>query len=143
MTYLAIDLGAESGRVMLAKLTGERVNIEEVHRFKNGAIPVLGTLRWDLVGLWSEVLAGIKKAIAVAPDVKSLSVDSWGVDYVLVRGNEPMLGPAYHYRDPRAGKPYSLLRQDPGEEFIYQQTGIQFMSLNSVYQLVADHERDP
>jgi rhamnulokinase len=89
------------------------------------------------------ILAGIKKAILVTPDVKSLSVDSWGVDYVLVRGNEPMLGPAYHYRDPRAGEPYSRLRQDPGEEFIYRRTGIQFMSLNSVYQLVADHERDP
>jgi len=142
-SYLAIDLGAESGRIMHGKLHDGRLTLTEMHRFKNSAIPVMGTFRWNLLGLWTEVLSGLKKALAADPNVMSVSVDSWGVDYVLVRGREPMLGPAYHYRDPRAGKPYERLRRDPGEEFIYSRTGIQFMPLNSIYQLVADHDRDP
>lgn len=104
---------------------------------------MLGTLRWDLLGLWAEVVTGLKKALEAHPEIKSLSVDSWGVDYVLVRGMEPMLGPAFHYRDLRAGGPYRRLREDPGERFIYERTGIQFMTLNSLYQLIADNERDP
>lgn len=128
---------------MLASLDGSRLSLEEVHRFKNGPVEILGTLRWDLLGLWAEVESGLKKVLAAHPEVKSLSVDSWGVDYVLVRGKEPMLGLAFHYRDPRAGGPYTRLKGDPGETFIYERTGIQFMHLNSVYQLVADHERDP
>jgi rhamnulokinase len=139
--YLAIDLGAESGRLILGTLADGRLKLEEIHRFKNGAIEILGTLRWDLLGLWAEVLAGLRKAQSAG--AKSLSVDSWGVDYVLVRRTEPMLGLAFHYRDPRAGGPYKRLKEDQGEAFIYERTGIQFMHLNSLYQLVADHERDP
>jgi rhamnulokinase len=141
--YLAIDLGAESGRIILATLGDGRLTLEETQRFKNAAIEILGTLRWNLLGLWSHVLAGLRKSLAAYPDVKSLSVDSWGVDYVLVRGMEPMLGPAFHYRDSRAGGPYVRLRKDPGEGYIYERTGIQFMPLNSLYQLLADYERDP
>jgi len=119
------------------------LQLEEIHRFKNGAREILGTLRWDLLGLWSETRAGLKKALGAYPEIKSLSVDSWGVDYVLVRRGEPMLGLSFHYRDPRSGGPFRRLREDPGEPYIYQRTGIQFMTLNSLYQLVADHERDP
>ena len=141
--YLAIDLGAESGRVMLATLTEDRLELEEVHRFSNGPLTVLGTLRWNLLRLWEEVLNGLKLVSARKEAIRSISVDSWGVDYVLVRGVEPMLGPAYHYRDPRAMEPYEALRKELGEAFIYQRTGVQFMTLNSLYQLVADWKRDP
>lgn len=128
---------------MLAILADGRLVLEEIHRFKNGSIEVLGTLRWDLLGLWEEVVAGIRIASKTHREIKSLSVDSWGVDYVLVRAAEPMLGMAFHYRDPRAAGPYKRLRENPGEAFIYERTGIQFMHLNSLYQLVADFERDP
>lgn len=141
--YLAIDLGAESGRVMLATLTDERLEIEEIHRFPNGPISVLGTLRWNLLQLWEEVLTGLRMVSRRKEAIRSVSVDSWGVDYVLVRGLEPMVGPAYHYRDERALGPYEQLRKKPGEAFIYERTGIQFMPLNSLFQLAADWGRDP
>ena len=99
--YIAIDLGAESGRVMLGTLAAGKMTLEEVHRFPNGAVKML------------------------------------------VRGAEPMLGVAFHYRDARADGPFRTLRARLGEAEIYAHTGIQFMPLNSLYQLVADHERDP
>jgi rhamnulokinase len=141
--YIAIDLGAESGRIMRGTLgTGGRLELEEIHRFPNGPIKVLGTLRWDLLGLWREILAGLRKAGGAGFSPRSISVDSWGVDYVLTRGSEPALGCPFNYRDQRALGPYKRLREDPGESYLYAQTGIQFMPLNSVYQLVADLERD-
>ena len=138
--HVAVDLGAESGRIVLGTLSDGRLAIEEVHRFPNGPVKVLGTLRWNLVRLWEEILAGLRK---VGGEVESVSVDSWGVDFVLVRGSEPMLGVAFNYRDARAGGPFSSLRARLGEERIYEATGVQFISINSLYQLAADHERDP
>jgi rhamnulokinase len=76
--YLAIDLGAESGRVILGSLQDGSLELEEVHRFPNGPVNVLGTQRWDLVRLWSEILHGIRAAAKRAPQLKSVSVDSWG-----------------------------------------------------------------
>ena len=138
--HVAIDLGAESGRVVVGMLEGGRLAITEVHRFGNGPVKMLGTLRWDLVRLWEEILCGLRK---VGGEVESVSVDSWGVDYVLVRGREPMVGVAFNYRDPRADGPYQRLLARIGEEALYDATGVQFMSINSLYQLVADFERDP
>src|SRR3954451_20877827 len=104
--YLAIDLGAESGRVILGVLEAGVLSMQELHRFANQPVPILGTRRWDLVHLWSEILCGLRFAAKTSPEIKSVSVDSWGVDYALVRGNEPLLGPAFHYRDVRALGPY-------------------------------------
>src|SRR4051812_9888565 len=141
--YIAIDLGAESGRIMLGTLADGWLSLEEVHRFPNGAIKLLGTLRWDLLRLWGEILAGLRKVAALGHDIASVSVDAWGVDFVLVRGREPMIGPAFNYRDPRAEGPYRTLLEKVGEKEIYERTGVQFMPLNSLYQIIADHERDP
>lgn len=138
--HVAIDLGAESGRIVLGTLSAGRLAIKEVHRFQNGPVKMLGTLRWNLVRLWEEILAGLRK---VGGAVESVSVDSWGVDFVLVRGGEPMVGVAFNYRDPRAAGPYRSLRARVGDAKIYEATGIQFMSINTLYQLVADRERDP
>ena len=140
--YLAIDLGAESGRVILGTLARGHLSIEEVHRFPNGPVSILGTLRWDLVRLWGEILNGLRVAAERTPNIKSISVDSWGVDYALIRRDEPLIGPAFHYRDGRAQEMYESLRIEPGETFIYMATGIQFMPLNSIYQLAADVQRD-
>src|SRR5437870_13063116 len=104
--YLAIDLGAESGRIMHGVLSGGRLTLGELHRFPNGPVRMLGTLRWDLVRLWSEILAGLRVASQRGIQPRALSVDSWGVDYVLTRGREPALGLAFNYRDARALGPY-------------------------------------
>ncbi len=140
--HIAIDLGAESGRVILGCIDEGKLAVTEVHRFPNRPVRMLETLRWDLIGLWREVLEGLRRTAAAGISPRSISVDSWGVDYVLVRGQEPMHGVPFHYRDLRADGAFCTLREKLGDEAIYEQTGIQFMTLNSIYQLVADVERD-
>src|SRR5690349_16883193 len=89
--YIAIDLGAESGRVMLASLDNGRVHIDEIHRFTNGPIKLRGTLRWDVARLWEEIKIGLKKAALGGLPISGVSVDSWALDYVLLRKEEPLL----------------------------------------------------
>ena len=109
--YLAVDLGAESGRVVAGLFDGTRLRLEEIHRFSNGAVSVAGTLRWDVLRLWSEIQSGLGKAAqSFGNDAISVGVDTWGVDYVLLGRGGEMLGQPYHYRDPRtAGVMDSLL----------------------------------
>ena len=91
--YLACDLGAESGRLMLATLTGRKLNLEEVHRFPNGPVALAGTLRWDVLRLWGEIQHGLRQAASQYGDtVVSVGADTWGVDYVLLSKEEEMLG---------------------------------------------------
>jgi rhamnulokinase len=99
--YIACDLGAESGRVMLGALDGGRMRLEEIHRFPNGALRIHGTLRWDLLSLYREILRGLRMVAARDLSIASLGVDAWAIDFALRRGSEPLLRPAYHYRDPR------------------------------------------
>src|SRR6188768_2419267 len=107
--YLAIDLGAESGRVMLGSLNGDRLALEEIHRFPNVPVTIQGTLRWDLLNLFSEAKEGLRKAAARGVAISGISTDAWGVDYVLFkdsgsntdRHKEAMVTNAYHYRDVR------------------------------------------
>ncbi len=139
--YVACDLGAESGRVMLGRLGADgRVGIEEVHRFPNGVLPVAGTLRWNVLGLYREILAGLRLAAARAPGIVSVSVDSWGVDYALFDGpDRPLLAPPWCYRDGRTEAGYAELRADAAAcAEIWAETGIQFMAINTLYQLRAE-----
>ena len=100
--YLAVDLGAESGRVVAGLFDGEQVQLQELHRFRNGPVSVGGTLRWDLVNLWREIQTGIAKGAAEFGDkILSIGVDTWGVDYVLMTEQEELLGLPYCYRDER------------------------------------------
>ena len=96
--YLAIDIGASSGRHIVGWMEQGRVRTEEVYRFPNGVVEQAGHLTWDLAALEGHVRAGIDAALAAYPAIESLSVDTWGVDYVLLRGGEPVL-PCYAYRD--------------------------------------------
>src|ERR1017187_9872779 len=98
--YLACDLGAESGRVMLATLADGLLTLEEIHRFTNGPTRVNGTLRWDVLRIFDELKTGLRKVAARSINPDSLSCDSWGVDYVWLRGGEPMVAVPFHYRDP-------------------------------------------
>jgi rhamnulokinase len=140
--YIAIDLGAESGRVMLGSLVSGILKLEEIHRFGNGPVRLQGSLRWDALRLWEEIKEGLRKVAARKVSISSVSVNSWGVDYVLMRRGEPMLRAPFCYRDPRTAQPYQAVSAALGEE-IYQETGVQFMPLNTLYQLVAELQSDP
>src|SRR5437016_12690658 len=129
--YLAVDLGAESGRVMAGLWDGKRMRLEEVHRFANGAVEIAGTLRWDVLRLWAEIKNGLAAAAArygKAP--RSIGVDTWGVDFVLLSKSNQLLGQPYHYRDERTG---GMLREAltrvPRRE-IFAATGLQFLETN-------------
>lgn len=143
-TYLAVDLGAESGRVMAGRFDGKHVSLHEIHRFGNGPIRLGGTLRWNLVGLWTEIQNGLREAASrYGSSISSIGVDTWGVDFVLMNRNDEMLGQAWNYRDSRTdGMLAKALQRVPRAE-IFSQTGLQFMQINSLYQLLAMCERDP
>ena len=100
--YLGIDLGAESGRVMAGLWNGKRIQLKELHRFPNGAVEIGGTLRWDVLRLWSEIQHGLALAArAYGKAVRSVGVDTWGVDSVLLSKHNELLCQPYHYPDPR------------------------------------------
>jgi rhamnulokinase len=137
-THLAVDLGAESGRVMVGRV-GETIALEEVHRWPSRRVRVMGGERWDVLFMWAEILEGLRKAAAVAGDAASVSVDSWGVDYVLLKDGHPHLTPPFMYRDERTTAAYERLAgTDDQKAAIFAQTGIQFMPINTAYQLASD-----
>lgn len=137
-TYAACDLGAESGRVMLGTLSNGRLTLEEIHRFSNGAIDVNGTMRWDVERIFDELQSGLQKIADRKHPLASLSVDSWGVDYAWFSQSQPLIAMPFHYRDPRTHGPYDEATSGDGREVIFAETGIQFMPINSLYQLMAD-----
>src|SRR6202047_4202777 len=139
--YIACDLGAESGRVMLGRLEDGRLTLEEMHRFPSPAVRVLGSLRWDVLHIFEELKTGLRQIAARQVAVRSLSVDSWGVDYVLLNAVHPMLSPPFHYRDARTEGTYERVREHVGSELIFAETGIQFMPINTIYHLVSDVDK--
>lgn len=143
-TYLAVDLGAESGRVMAGRFDGSRISLQQIHRFPNGPVRLGNTLRWNLIGLWSEIQNGLREAaLVVGKSAVSVGVDTWGVDFVLMNRNDELLGQPWNYRDGRTeGMLAKAVQRVPRAE-IFAQTGLQFMQINSLYQLIAMNERDP
>jgi rhamnulokinase len=140
--YIACDLGADSGRVILGKLESGWLTLDEVHRFSNGPAKIAGSLRWDILRIFEELKIGLRKFSEKKIPADSLSVDSWGVDYVLFNKRQPMLSLPYHYRDARTDIPYEAALKGAAKELIFSETGIQFMPLNTLYQLIADVEQD-
>ncbi|MBV9130181.1 MAG: rhamnulokinase, partial [Verrucomicrobia bacterium] len=138
--YIACDLGAESGRVMLGRLEDGRLKLEELHRFPSAAVRVLGTMRWDVLRIFEELKTGLAAVAQHKLSISSLSVDSWGVDYVLINAVHPVLWPPFHYRDARTEETYEKVRAKIGAELIFAETGIQFMSINTIYHLASDLE---
>jgi len=141
--YIACDLGAESGRVILGSLEDGALTLEEIHRFPNLTIRLGESIRWDILRTFSELKEGMAKVAARGIPVASVSVDSWGVDYLWSGFGQPMLAPAYIYRDPRTDATFERALATVGRERIFAETGIQFMSLNTLYQLMADLETSP
>ncbi len=134
--YLALDLGAESGRAIVGTLAGGKLSLSETHRFANTPLNTPGGLRWDVDGLWREIKAGIAHS-ARAFALQSLAVDTWGVDFALLDENGALLGNPYHYRDARTdGMLEEAFRRVPQPQ-IFARTGIQFMQINTLYQLLS------
>ncbi len=142
--YLGIDLGAESGRVMAGAWDGRAIRVEELHRFPNGPVNVGDTLRWNVVQLWTEIQNGLALAAKRFGDaIVSVGVDTWGVDFVLLSKNGEMLGQPCHYRDARTkGMFEHAFSQAPRAE-IFARTGLQFMEINTLYQLLALQRSHP
>jgi rhamnulokinase len=142
--YLAVDLGAESGRVMAGRFDGSTVSLEQFHRFPNTPVNLGGTLRWNLPGLWSEIQKGLQEAGSqLNGSAISVGVDTWGVDFVLMNRNDELLGQPWNYRDSRTdGMMQKAFSRVPRAD-IFASTGLQFLQFNSLYQLLAMCERDP
>ncbi|MFB9995426.1 rhamnulokinase family protein [Deinococcus oregonensis] len=135
--HIAIDLGASSGRVALGTLEGGKLHVEIIHRFPNGGVPVRGRLYWDILGLWREVLHGLKLA-AQHGEIVSVGVNSWAVDYGLLDEHGDLLNTVHHYRSARLNGVMERVRADLSDEAIYSATGIQFLPFNTLYQLAAE-----
>jgi len=136
--YIAVDLGAESGRVMLGTVSDDKLSLEEIHRFTNGPIDIDGSLHWDFPRILTEIKAGLKKASEKAKDkIACMGIDSWGVDFGLLDESGQLLENPYHYRDSRTDGMLETAFDIVGKRSIYDQTGIQFMQLNTLYQLLA------
>ena len=135
---LAFDLGAESGRAILGHFQHELLKLEEIHRFPNNPVQVQESLHWDVLRLWSEIKQGLKLAAqSSGGDLRSVGVDTWGVDFGLLAEDDTLIGSPYHYRDSRTDGMMEWAFQRLPRQEIYQATGIQFMQLNSLYQLLA------
>jgi rhamnulokinase len=134
---LAIDLGAESGRGLIGSFDGDRLGLEVVRRFANGPVHTLESLHWDVLGLWLEMLATLRKAAAEHGPLASTGVDTWGVDFALLGKDGTLLGNPRHYRDPHTETIMDQAFAKVPRSEIFRQTGIQFMRFNSLFQLLA------
>lgn len=136
-SFAAIDLGAESGRLVLGKVSDDKLELSEVHRFPNGPIRTLDELHWDVLRLWSEMKHGLALAGKQAGELAGVGIDTWGVDFALLGRGDVLLGNPFHYRDPRTNdildKAFAIV---PRAE-VFEQTGIQFMQFNTIFQLLA------
>ncbi|MBQ8835006.1 MAG: rhamnulokinase [Oscillospiraceae bacterium] len=134
MYYLAIDIGASSGRHIVGWMEEGALHTKEVYRFPNGVLEENGHLVWDVRKLFSNVVTGIMEAFKVYPEIESLSIDTWGVDYVLLKGDEEVF-PVYAYRDGRTEAVIPQVHEKVPFSELYRHTGCQFQPFNTIYQL--------
>lgn len=134
--YLAIDLGAESGRAIVGIIDHNQICLEEVYRFPNRQINILGHLHWDVLALFDEIKTGIKSAVKAGHnEIRSIGVDTWGVDFGFVTKSNELLGFPYCYRDARTNDILDKVFAKVSKDYIYTRTGIQFWQFNSLFQL--------
>lgn len=140
--FVAFDLGAESGRAILGTLEGDRLTIEPRHRFANPTGRMRGHLHWNLLAQWEQMKAGLRAATGGAA-VDGIGVDTWGVDFALVGPDGEILGNPFHYRDRRTdGMPEAVFERIPRPR-VFEITGIQFMQLNTLFQVAALQRQSP
>jgi rhamnulokinase len=141
--YLALDLGAESGRGILAHIADRRIELTELRRFANTPVRLPTGLYWDTLRLFHEICESIRTAASGAEHIDGIGIDTWGVDFGLIGGDGSLIANPRHYRDARThGVPQQVFRTIPRNE-IFRQTGIQFMDINSLYQLYALQQDSP
>lgn len=142
--FLAFDLGAESGRAVLGRLSTSRLTLEEKHRFPNPNGRINGHLHWNLLAQWEELKTGLRKTVESGDsNLHGIGVDTWGVDFGLISAAGDILGNPFHYRDLRTeGLMARTFKKMPREQ-IFQATGIQFMEINSLFQYIAFNEQSP
>jgi rhamnulokinase len=134
--FIAVDLGASNGRVLLGQWDGTRFELQELHRFPNGPVNILGRMHWDVLHLWNEIKIGLSRyAAQFSEPPAGIGVDTWGVDFGLFDSAGQLLGNPVHYRDSRTdGIMERLFARIPAQE-VFAQTGIQFMQFNTLFQL--------
>ena len=141
--YLAVDIGASSGRHMLARIQDGKIKLEEIYRFENGMKRVEGKLLWDTEHLFNEIINGMKKCKELNKIPVSMSIDTWAVDYILLDENDHVLGDSYGYRDHRTDGMDEVVNKVIDEKELYAKTGIQKQIFNTIYQLTAVKENTP
>ncbi|MBB5787702.1 rhamnulokinase [Jiangella mangrovi] len=141
LTAAAVDLGASSGRVMLARVGPDRLDLTEVHRFANVPVRLPDGLHWDVLRLYRDVLDGLGHAVRACADgevLASVGIDSWAIDYGLLDGDGALLGQPFHYRDTRTSGVAEAVHARVGERELYQVNGLQFLPFTTIYQLATE-----
>ena len=140
--FIAIDLGATSGRVILATTAEGTIQMEEIHRFADPIIQMQGHFYWDFPAIYKSVVEGLAKIAAQGIEIKSIGIDTWGVDVVPIAEDGSILSMPRAYRDPYTlGMPERYFEKIPREK-VYQKTGIQIMNFNTLFQIYAGVETD-
>ncbi|OHB54769.1 MAG: hypothetical protein A2Y07_06000 [Planctomycetes bacterium GWF2_50_10] len=140
--FIAVDMGAESGRVILGSFLHNKLELTELGRFETGAQPYGDSIRWDIDRIFDEICTGIGKACEAAKgEIAGIAVDSWGVDYGLLDSQGKLIDRPYHYRDSRTNGMLEKVFAQAGRREVYDNSGIQFMQLNTLYQIYAAKEK--
>lgn len=139
---LSFDFGASSGRAMLATFDGEKISMEEIHRFSNDTVIANGTMYWDILRLFFEIKTGITKAVT-AGGFDAIGIDTWGVDFGLIDKRGKLLSNPVHYRDSRTNGIWDEVYKIIPKDEIYNRTGIQFAAFNTLYQLMYLKLKEP
>ena len=141
--YLAIDFGASSGRHILAHLEDGEMKLEEIYRFENGVAEKNGHLCWDYEHLWNEVLNGLRRCRELDKIPSYMGIDTWGVDFVLLDGEDRLVGDTVAYRDSRTDGMEKVVYNKVSAEELFRRTGVPYQPFNTIYQLVALREKEP
>ncbi len=140
--HLAVDLGASSGRVIAGFVRDGKLVLQSVHRFDNEPVRIQDSLQWDVLGLWQQIQQGLRLAAKQYRPIASVGVDSWGVDYVLLNRRDQFAGPVHSYRDARTQGMLERAFEIVPRSEIFAATGLQFMELSTLYQLLAARQAD-
>jgi rhamnulokinase len=140
----AVDLGASSGRVILGRVGPGTLKMQEVRRFRNGPVTLPDGLYWDILGLYQDIITGLRDAVKEDPDIRGVAIDSWAVDYGLVDAAGRLIGNPRHYRDDRTAPVIDKVHAAAPAEKLYAINGLQFLPFNTLYQFVAEpHVHEP
>jgi rhamnulokinase len=142
-SYLALDIGAESGRAILATLAAHKLELKELHRFPNLPVRLPTGLYWDTLGLFREMCTGLREAAKQTELLEGIAIDTWGVDFGLLGPDGSLLENPRHYRDPRTAGLIKEVSSKIPASAVFQQSGVQFMEINSLYQLYAAQRDSP